>query len=216
MTQDDNLGQTVEINLSSIKDFVANYKISLFFGLFGLILVCFGAYLLMQNPSSKDDSIKITQDEDKKAKIFVDVEGAVLKPGVYELKDKSRVKDALIAAGGLSQSADRSWVAKNLNLAAKISDGAKIYVPKKSEQTPASTTLGISTPDSTSGIQTSQGKININTASLSQLDTLSGVGPVTAQKIIDNRPYNSIDELVIKKAVWKSTFEKIKDKISTF
>jgi len=212
----DKIGQTIEINLSNLKDFFLNCKASLIFGLFGVILISFGAFMLFQKPA-KDNSIKIIQDEDKKAKIFVDVQGAVISPGVYELKDNVRVKDALIAAGGLSQEANRSWVAKNLNLAAKISDGAKIFIPQKDELVPSSSALGVSASDSNSyAIQTSQGKININTASLSQLDTLSGIGPVTAQKIIDNRPYNSIDDLVAKKAVWKSTFEKIKDKITTF
>lgn len=212
--EDNNSSQVIEINLSSIKNFITNYKIPLFFGLIGTGLIIFGAFLLYQKPQN-DNSIKIIKKEQGSGKkIFVDIQGAVLSPGVYELNPDARVKDALIAAGGLSDLADREWTAKNLNLAAKIPDAAKIYIPQKNESPPKSTTLGISISDA--AINTQEGKININTATLSELDTLYGIGPKTAQKIIDNRPYSSIEELVTKKAVWQSTFDKIKDKITAF
>lgn len=141
-------------------------------------------------------------------KIYVDVSGEVLKPGVYDLKTDARIKDALISAGGLSEDADRQYVARYMNLAQKATDGMKIYVPKASEGL-KNTANFVATGDSSA-----TGIISINMASLGELDTLSGVGPVTAQKIIDNRPYGSLDELVSKKAVSQSVFSKIKEKIS--
>lgn len=139
--------------------------------------------------------------------LLVDISGAVVMPGVYELPDDSRIQDVLISARGLDPNADRNYVAKSINLAQKVTDGQKIYIPFKSN--------GINTDSqqiSTNPVTT--GIINLNSASASQLDTLVGVGPVTAQKIISARPYSDINELVSRKVVSKSEFEKIKDKIS--
>lgn len=147
------------------------------------------------------------------AVIKVDVSGAVEKPGVYDLPLESRIQEALFAAGGLSLEADRDWVAKNLNLAAKAADGAKIYIPAKNETKIVSdaqtNTLGVVS-------DTSNQIININTGSKLELDSLPGVGEVISQKIIDSRPYTDKQELLTKKVVNKSTFEKIKDKISIY
>ncbi len=143
-------------------------------------------------------------------KIFVDVEGAVIKPGIQNLASSARMQDALISAGGLSQEANREWVSKNLNLAAKLTDGAKIYIPKAEEAVAAS-----SVSNTTLSVTTS-GQININTANEKDLDTLPGVGPVTAQKIISSRPYSSIEDLLNKKVVSSKVFSQIKDKISTY
>lgn len=87
---------------------------------------------------------------------------------------------------GLSEKADRNWVEKNLNLAAQLSDGVKIYIPKIGEAQNSTTNVvqGISSNDNTVG---SRSLVNVNSASLSDLDTLSGVGPATAQKIITIR-----------------------------
>ena len=136
---------------------------------------------------------------------MVHVDGAVLKPGVYELSESARVSDAVSASGGLSDSADMTKV----NLAAKVSDGQKIYVPKIGE----SDVKGVGVGDAGSG---STGLININTASESQLDTLPGIGPVTAQKIIASRPYSTPEELLTKKAVGQSVYEKIKDLVTVY
>jgi competence protein ComEA len=140
---------------------------------------------------------------------MVDIEGAVVKPGVYSLPLGSRLKDGLIMAGGLSASADREKIAKSMNLAARLTDGAKVYFPKQGEIS--------STVNTQSGVVSSSDVstlININEASEGQLDTLYGVGPATAQKIIGGRPYSDIQELLTKKIVSRSVFDKIKDRIS--
>lgn len=143
-------------------------------------------------------------------KIMVDVEGSVIRPGVYSLPDGSRVQDALIAAGGASGNADHAFIAKTLNLAQKLTDGVKLYIPAEGEIATTQISVGLSSISD----KAVAGAVSINSATLSELDTLSGVGPVTAQKIIDNRPYGDVTELVSKKVVGQSVFEKIKTSIS--
>jgi competence protein ComEA len=201
------------------------YKISLAIGLVGLIIVLGGIFLVLKSGQSEDkiEIIPASSETNANQKIKADIEGAVIKPGVYELDSGSRVNDLLIMAGGLSAEADRNWVQMTLNLAQKLTDGAKFFIPDKKEVGPASVDLSagnagtsVRQGDGAVAGQTISTLININTASASQLDTLYGVGPVTAQKIIDNRPYQSIDDLVTKKAVGKSVFEKIKGLISVY
>ena len=190
-------------------------------GLFGLIFLGYGLMSLIgHSQSSSDITFEPGNDTNLSSKsapskaavrdIVVDVEGAVLKPGVHHVASDSRIRDGLIAAGGLSEAADRNWVTKNLNLAIRLSDGAKIYIPKIGE----SITGGTGTTGITGSLTDRQ--ININTASLQDLDSLPGVGPATAQKIINGRPYNSIDELLSKKAVGSKVFEQIKEKITGY
>lgn len=179
--------------------------------LFGFILLGSGLiYSIKSNENNTKEEISFesantaNSSENKAPKITVDVEGSVVSPGIYNLDQSARVKDALIAAGGLSSDADRDWVAKNLNLASKLSDSGKVYIPRKGD--PSSLR--------SSGQETSVSNlININSATIKELDSLPGIGAVTAQKIIDGRPYNSINDLINRKILKSSVFEKIKDKI---
>lgn len=207
-----------------IKDFIEKYPflkqnlLSIALGLLGLIFLGYGLIgLIGSSGSSREiifepgsDSVLSSEsnsEQDKIGEIVVDVSGAVLKPGVYILNPNSRVSNALIAAGGLSESADRDWVAKNINMALKLGDAAKIYIPRAGEEA-----LGSITSTGSFGI----GQININTASEEMLDSLPGIGPVTAQKIINARPYSSIEELLSKKVVGNKVFEQIKEKITAY
>jgi len=176
----------------------------------GLILLLFGILqIFMNSKSSSSSDFAPASDLSKETQvqqIMIDVEGAVMNPGVYKINSDSRTVDALAAAGGLSEEADREYVQKNINLAQKVSDGLKIYVPRAGEEVKSasnSTLVGSSGP-----------VININTASEAQLDSLPGVGQVTAGKIIDARPYADTQELLDKKIVGQATFDKIKDQIS--
>ena len=171
----------------------------------GLFLLALGAGLFLFRGTTSDKDIEIISatDSESAGEIIVHVDGAVTRPGVYKLKADSRVNDAINAAGGLSGSADQS----KINLAAKITDGQKIYVPKIGEST-------TSIKGSTSTTGTTSEVINVNTASESELDKLPGVGPVTAAKIIASRTYSSLEELLTKKAVSSSVYEKIKGLIA--
>lgn len=140
----------------------------------------------------------------------VDVEGAVVKPGVVAVAQNARVQDVLNAAGGLASHADRDWVEKHLNLAAKIQDGVKLYIPPIGEVAAAKNgPVGGISSTQVLGSETSQ--IDINSASSDSLDGLPGIGPVTAEKIIAGRPYASAEDLLTKKVVSQSIFSKIKD-----
>lgn len=167
--------------------------------------------VILEEGASTDDSPSVASEK----KIMVDVSGSVLRPGVYKLSEGARIQDALIEAGGLSEKADRSFISKNINLAAKLSDGAKIYIPRIGEGIKSSTgTTGITGSGTVAGDVS--GLININTATAAELDTLPGIGPKTAQKIIDGRPYSSIEELRTKKVVGSKVFEDIKDKVAVY
>ena len=191
------------------------HYLPLAFSATGLILILIGIVSMFISENKSQGVIieeAASSDRSESVSLFIDVGGAVLKPGVYKLAATARIQDALIAAGGLSQEADREYIAKTINLAAKISDGAKIYIPKVGEGSTRST--GSGQASEVAGSVT--GLININTGSQSELEGLPGVGPVTAQKIIDNRPYSSIDELFAKKIVGQKVFGEIKEKISVY
>ncbi len=197
---DDNLEQEQAlINSDKIYEFINDYKIPLTFTVLAVFLM--GTAIFLWQSSNSSDKISFSQEETEAGPIKVDIEGAVLRPGVYELLSGSRISDLLIKAGGLTAEADREWVSKTLNLAAKLADGGKVYIPTK---------------NTTNTTNTTNNSININTATASELDTLPGVGPVTAQKIIDGRTYQTVEELLSRKIVGQSTFEKIKGSLSVY
>ncbi len=194
-------------------------------GIVGIIVFGYGLiYLLVPHGSRENFSVSDFSQASQSAKlasntITIDVEGSVVRPGVYTVPTSARLQDSLVAAGGLSSGADRDWVAKHLNLAQKLSDGAKIYIPKigeiqDSQPAEVAGTSGTSATNDVLGSTTSQ--ININTASSDQLDSLPGIGPVTATKIINGRPYNDLNELVSRKIVTQKVFDKIKSQITLF
>lgn len=146
------------------------------------------------------------------AEVYVDVDGAVVRPGVYRLKEGARVSQALDAAGGLTVEADVT----GLNRASKITDGQKIYVPTVGEQQAAAAVDGAeSSAATTPGAGSSSGLVNINTASAAELQTLSGIGPSMAQSIIDERTKNgafaSVDDLMRVSGIGEKKLAKIKD-----
>lgn len=197
------------------KNLLEQYKIPLVLLVGGLFFVLVGIRLLTFKSESPVEFVEgTTVINSAPMEINVDVAGAVVKPGLYTLPGDSRIQDALLMAGGLSPNADRSWVAKQLNLAARLADGTKIYIPTEGE-------LGakgeVEVLAGVAGISASLSKdiININTASVAELDTLPGIGQVSAEKIVGERPYQNIDELLSKKVVNKGTFEKIKARITT-
>ena len=125
--------------------------------------------------------------------VVVDVAGAVREPGVYRMPPGSRVNDAVQRAGGPRRRADLT----QLNLAAKLEDGRQVLVPRRAPKAAAGTGTGTAT--ATDGSAAPGVPLNLNTATLEQLDTLPGVGPATAQKILDYREqhggFGSVEEL---------------------
>ena len=200
---------------------LGNHKLRLavlaFFFL-GLFLLALGAGLFLFRGTTADKDIEIISAADSKSvgEIIVHVDGAVTRPGVYKLKADSRVNDAIGAAGGLTSSADRS----KINLAAKVLDGQKVHVPVVGESVSPADAKALAGKQSVSGSvsqvagESASQLIDINTASEAELDRLPSIGPVTAQKIIASRPYSDSGDLLTKKVVSSSVYEKIKGMIT--
>lgn len=144
------------------------------------------------------------------AALTVDVAGAVARPGVYSFPPGSRVQDAIQAAGGLLPDADPDL----LNLAAPLKDGQIVRVPHKSTASPG---IPEAIPGGVSAA-TPGGPVNINTASLQELDTLPGIGPVLSQRILDyraaNGPFGKVEDLQQVEGLGEVIFEKIKDLVT--
>ena len=146
--------------------------------------------------------------------IFVDIGGAVKNPMLAELPDGSRVDDAIQAAGGLKQEADMS----NINRAEFLIDGQKVFIPSLALDEDGNVISDAQAGTTGSSGIDSTGKVNINTADSSQLQTLNGVGPATAQKIIDyrqsNGTFSNIEDIKNVSGIGDKTFEKLRDYIT--
>lgn len=175
--------------------------LSLLFVLLLYLIVVVATRSLKKTPSVEYlAKTGVASGEKPRRDIWVDVSGAVVAPGVYKLTEEARTKDALIAAGGLTDEADRVFVAKVINLAQKVNDGDKIFIP-----TAGGEVAGVTT-----------GMVNLNKATSAELEGLSGIGTARAQAIIKNRPYASVDDLVTKKIISAGILNKIRDQITVY
>ncbi len=173
--------------------------------------------ILLEN--SEEENVEITNEIHEEEKIAVHIIGEVKKEGIIYLEEGSRVADAIEKAGGETKEADLS----KINLAYILQDGEKIYVPNKNDELTEYITKEngnnlISEGNNTSNnLKGENDKVNINTATLNELDSLPGIGPSTAQKIIDYREENgnfkTIEDLQNVKGIGDAKFEEIKDKI---
>jgi len=200
--------------IASIKDFFAANKITSILLLVGITFFAVGSYLVYTNQvktKSDNSAVQILSDESVNStnKLIVEVSGAVVKPGVYELESGQRIEDALLMAGGFSEDASSDWVEKMLNRAAILTDGQKIYIPSTDEQSESATANNLAPyqNDTSTVLSDSVQLVNINSASQSELEALWGIGPVTAKNIIDQRPYSTVKELldrgILKSNVYK-------------
>lgn len=152
---------------------------------------------LVGTDNSSDVEIK---DEREPKTILVQVAGAAVNKGIVELKEGDRVKDAIDAAGGVLPDAD----VDSLNLARKVKDEEKIYIPKVGEKVETQTAV-------------SNELININKASAGELQNIPGIGPKTADKIVryrDGNPFVSIEDIKNVPGIGDKKFEEIKDFIT--
>lgn len=162
-----------------------------------------------------DNTNQVTEEV---VEIAVHITGEVKKQGLIYLKEGSRVADAIEKAGGETKNADLSQI----NLAYVLQDGQKIYVPNKNEKISQYITGNSGNNDTeennTSNLSKKDSKVNINTANQSELDSLPGIGPSIAQKIIDYREENgnfkTIEELQNVKGIGDSKYEEIKDRVT--
>lgn len=141
-------------------------------------------------PAALTRSVAFDVEDEAPRELVVHVAGAVFRPGLYRLPDGSRIDDAIVEAGGAKPRAALELV----NLAAPVADGQQVVVPLRG----GGGNVGLTDPGG-GAIPVPAGKVHLNSATLEQLDELPGVGPVTAQQILDYRSANgafrSIDEL---------------------
>jgi competence protein ComEA len=157
--------------------------------------------------------------------ITVDISGAVNKPGVYCFPTGSRIVDVVKKAEGFKEGVAYKYVSMKINLSEEISNYQKIYIPFQEDvycelknlqyiDTPQEPTEKENNDNNTS--DSTQTCININSATLDQLTTLNGVGESTAQKIIDSRPYEKVEDILNVSGIGQSTYDKFKDDICVY
>jgi competence protein ComEA len=158
--------------------------------------------------SSGDAAGTLAVDAEGGTDVVVDVTGAVNDPGVYRLPAGSRVDDALQRAGGATSRAE----VQSINLAARLTDGQQVVVPEEVRGSPAVAAAGASA----TGTDTPT-PISVGTASVEELDTIEGIGPVTAQKIVDFRDehggVSSVDQLDQIDGIGPATMESLRSRL---
>lgn len=158
--------------------------------------------------------------------LVVDVVGEVRQPGVQQVPAGSRIADVVAAAGGLTDRADRA----RINLAAPVVDGERVFVPAVGQQVPAvavgatpsggvtGVTPGVAGGAGSAGGMPDGAPVNLNTADLATLDTLPGIGPTTAQAIIDHRtqqgPFTSVDQLLDVRGIGDAKLADLRDRVT--
>ena len=208
------------MNSFDISQLFFKYRYKILAVFVGIIFVFGGVIVYKNSQDLSSAKVEVLSESDKNStkEITAEISGEVIKPGVYKVNEDSRIDDLLLLAGGFSANADRVWTDKYLNRAAKITDGQKIFIPKASNQTNSESANknGLYQSGTSQITSDSTGLININSASLSQLDSLPGIGQVYGQNIIEHRPYSSTSELLSKGVLKKNVYEKIKDLVSTY
>jgi len=204
------------------EELLLKYRLQISLLLVGVILLGLGIWVIKRDniSSTKIEVLESSTDSENinDGEVVIEVSGAVEIPGVYQLILGARVEDALIAAGGISADADRRWMERSLNRAAKIIDGQKIYIPRDGEQTTGASASNLGGDQTVSLTQGGgfEELININTTSAKELEKLWGIGPITAQNIIEQRPYSSVEELLEKKILKTNVYETNRDKLTVY
>jgi competence protein ComEA len=179
-----------------------------------VLVAAVGAWLLLRQPAGPPAEAAMapvgamaTTSTSMATTVVAHAAGAVAKPGVYSLAAGARVQDLLAAAGGASPDADLD----RINLAAPVADGSQVYVPKEGEPVPSGAGGGTSA-------STPSGPLDLNTATLEQLDDLPGVGPATAQAILDAREklgrFASVDDLLDVRGIGPAKLEGLRDLVT--
>ena len=190
--------------------------------------VAYYTYIMKTNDefNVEEQSLEVEKDTEEennevkegKSKIIIHVSGAVVNEGIVELEEKARVADAIEAAGGVTEDA----YMRDINLASLLEDGMKVYIPTKEEvmqkEENSDYIIGSNNIIGNNNVESKKsGKVNINTATKEELDTLPGVGESTANKIIsyreENGKFKSIEEIKEVSGIGDSKFEQIKDLI---
>jgi competence protein ComEA len=182
-------------------------------GAAAVLALAIGGWFLLRQPTgpppedtmARADRAPATTMTTTAAVLVVHAAGAVARPGVYRVPPGARVIDVVDAAGGPASDADIN----RLNLAALVTDGSQIYVPRVGEAAPTPVGDAASTPS---------GPVNLNTATLEQLDALPGVGPATAKAIIAERErrggFRSVDDLLDVRGIGPAKLDALRDLVT--
>ena len=216
--------------IENVLEKIKQYKLALVIALIGVVIA---GFMILQREQKQENNIQqlmeqtsyssssttekskqrseSDQGDKNEGMVTVDVKGAVKKPGVYQLKSSSRVHDALVKAGGMTDEADL----KSINQAQKLVDEAVVYVAKVGENVVDVTT---NTNASTATSQAKAGLVNLNTATEADFQTISGIGQKRAQDIIAYREANgkfkSVDDLKNVTGIGAKTLEKLKEYVT--
>lgn len=191
----------------------------------GFVISIIGIISYKNSVSDSDNGVIVLSDQSEgegaaSEILIIDISGEVEKPGVYELSPGSRVEDAIKISGGITEYADNNWMDKFLNRASLLTDGQKIYIPSKDDNSQSNTSSAskntLYQSDSLDNATELHELININTSSASELESLWGIGRVTAQNIIEQRPYSKVEELLEKKILKQNVYERNKDLMSVY
>ena len=215
--------QFIKSDRSGFDSIIHIYKVPIILGL-GSIACFIGSLTLLVQSTTTVEPIQFSTNSEASAssqsfmRVTVDIEGAVDKPGVYTLPLGSRVEDIITLSGGFTDEADVEVTAKTVNRAQKVQDGMKIYIQKfidTSHNINNESESVTTSHNDVSGIGgVNIGTISINSASQSEIETLPGIGPVTASKILSHRPYSDIGELVERKVIGPKLFEQVRNNLS--
>ena len=184
----------------------------IFIGMFVIMITTIIYYFMQQNTETELEITENIEDIENinTEEIIVHITGCVEQEGIVKLKEGARIADAIEQAGGVTSDADM----KKINLAYKLKDGQKIYIPSNIEEEAVTITHGVGVVVEE---QQQEEKININTATQTELETLSGIGPSTALKIIqyraENGYFSDIEDIKDVPGIGESKFEAIKDSI---
>lgn len=211
--------------IDSFNPLLTRYKSEVI--LLGIAFLIGGTSLLLFTQQKKNEKIAIpiadkneTHTSIRKQTITIDVSGAVKRPFVYTFDSPARIIDAIQKAGGFTEDADEAFVKRSINYARKMNDQEKIYIPFLSDTANGYILENKRVIDYTlpniSSQQEESALMNINTASLLELDQLPGIGKVQSEAIFNNRPYTSTDDLVKNNIVKQTVYDKIKDLISVY
>jgi len=156
---------------------------------FGLVLLTFSSRNQVELSNSQEQS----GSESELGQVMIDVSGAVQKPGVYKLSYGSRVAEAISAAGGLKPEADNQTLIQNLNLAEKVSDGQKIFIPFFRAELKTEAVMRTASESEVITTNSNSALISLNQASAKELETLPGIGAKKANDLIAGRPYTNLE-----------------------
>ncbi|MDM5199785.1 helix-hairpin-helix domain-containing protein [Fictibacillus enclensis] len=172
--------------------------------------------LTAKEPSAAQSSVKESQKPAnlQPAKIMLDIKGAVVRPGVYEMKEGDRVIDAVEKAGGFSKNAEQ----RSVNLSGRVKDEMMLYIPEKGEE--ATVPTAADTLENGAGQETDSGQaaVNINTANDQELQTITGIGPSKAKAIItfreENGGFKTVDDLLNVPGIGEKSLENMRAQVT--